>query len=138
MLLIHPLPGSPAADVDVAVIRVTRKPVAAALEFLVQFIEYDVRQHGREWTALRRSLDARTDQPILHYPCFEERSQQGQQPFVADPLGDPRQQSVVVDPVEEPFEIQIHHPAVAFGLILLRLLHRLVRRSLGSEPIAVH
>src|ERR1700730_2447534 len=34
-------------------------------------------------------------------------------------------------------EITIHHPAVAFGLILLRLFHRLVCRSLGPKPIAV-
>src|SRR6266849_3488113 len=58
-------------------------------------------------------------------------------PFIADLFGDLRQQSVVIDPVEKFLEIQIHHPAVAFGLILLRLLHRLVCRSLGPKPIAV-
>jgi hypothetical protein len=43
----------------------------------------------------------------------------------------------VVDPVEKFLEVQIHHPAVAFGLILLRLFHRLMCRSLGPKPIAV-
>ena len=43
----------------------------------------------------------------------------------------------MIDPVEKFLEIQIHHPAVAFGLILLRLRHRLMCRSLGPKPIAV-
>src|SRR5229473_4009606 len=58
-------------------------------------------------------------------------------PLIADPFGYLREQSVVVDPVEKFLEIQIHHPAVAFGLILLRLLHRLMCRSPGPKPIAV-
>src|SRR6266704_1197006 len=59
------------------------------------------------------------------------------QPLTADPFGTLCEQSVVVDPVKEFLEIQIHHPAVAFGLILLRHLHRLMCRSLGPKPIAV-
>jgi hypothetical protein len=39
--------------------------------------------------------------------------------------------------IQEFLEIQIHHPAVACGLILLRLFHRLMCRSLGPKPIAV-
>ncbi len=50
-------------------------------------------------------------------------------PFIADLFGDLREQSVVVDPVEKFLEIQIHHPAVAFAWILLRLLHRLILLS---------
>src|SRR6266852_1098055 len=54
-------------------------------------------------------------------------------PFIADLFGDLREQSVVVDPVEKFLEIQIHHPAVAFAWILLRLLHRLMKRTRTSK-----
>src|ERR1022692_1345710 len=71
------------------------------------------------------------------YSGSQERTNQSQQPLIADPFGNLREQSVVIDPVEKFLEIQIHHPAVAFGLILLRLFHRLMCRSLGRTPIAV-
>ena len=44
----------------------------------------------------------------------------------------------MVDPVEELFQIQIHHPAAAFGYILLSLGYRLMRRASGPEPVAVN
>src|SRR6267378_515562 len=88
-------------------------------------------------TTLRSPFLARTYQPVLHHSGLQERANQFQQTLVADPFGDLREQSVVVDPVEKFLEIQIYHPAVAFGLILLRLLYRLMCRSLGPKPIAV-
>jgi site-specific DNA recombinase len=90
-----------------------------------------------ERTTLRSPFLARTYQPVLHHSGLQERANQFQQTLVADPFGDLREQSVVVDPVEKFLEIQIYHPAVAFGLILLRLLYRLMCRSLGPKPIAV-
>src|SRR3984893_14933380 len=53
------------------------------------------------------------------------------------PLGNLRHQSVVVDPIEELLQIQIHHPAIAFGDVLLRLFHRLMRRPPRTKPVAV-
>src|SRR6266851_5513575 len=88
-------------------------------------------------TTLRRAFLGRTYQPVLHYSGSQECTNQSQQPLIADTFGYLREQSVVVDPIKEFLEIQIHHPAVAFGLILLRLLHRLMCRSLGPKLIAV-
>ena|ERR671922_2101769 len=39
----HSFTGSPTANVDVAVVRVSREPMSASLQFLIQFVEYDVR-----------------------------------------------------------------------------------------------
>jgi hypothetical protein len=39
--------------------------------------------------------------------------------------------------IQEFLQIQVHHPAVSFGDILLRRSHRLMCRALGSKPIAV-
>ena len=88
-------------------------------------------------TTLRCSFLGRTHQPVLHYAGSQEGTNQFQQTFIADPFGNLCKQSVVVDPIKEFLQIQIHHPAVSFGLILLRLRHRLVCRSLGPKPIAV-
>src|SRR5207253_1713560 len=38
---------------------------------------------------------------------------------------------------EKLFQIKINHPAVAFGDILLRLRHRLMRRTLRTKPVTV-
>src|SRR3989454_3964666 len=39
----HSFTSSPTADVNVAVIRISREPVSAPLQLLIQFVEYDVR-----------------------------------------------------------------------------------------------
>ena len=39
----HPLPRPLAADVDIAVIRITHEAMLAPFEFSVEFIEHDVR-----------------------------------------------------------------------------------------------
>src|SRR5258708_26613815 len=39
----HSFTGSPTADVDVAVIRISGEPMSAPLQLLIQFVEYDVR-----------------------------------------------------------------------------------------------
>ena len=60
-----------------------------------------------------------------------------QQPLVFHPLRDAAHQFVVVDPIEEFLQIEIHHPVVAFGDVLLRLGHGLMRRPSRSKPVAV-
>jgi hypothetical protein len=39
----HSFTGSPTANVDVAVVRVAWEPMSTPLQFLVQFVEYNVR-----------------------------------------------------------------------------------------------
>src|ERR1700737_63613 len=39
----HSFTGSPTADVDVAVIRISGEPMSAPLQLLIQFVEYDFR-----------------------------------------------------------------------------------------------
>src|SRR5438552_11657065 len=38
-----PFAGSPTADVNVAVIRISGEPMSSPLQLLIQFVEYDVR-----------------------------------------------------------------------------------------------
>jgi hypothetical protein len=75
---------------------------------------------------LRRPFHAGTDQPVLHHPGVQERPDELQQPLVSDSSGDLTHQFVVIDPIEEFLQIQIHHPAVARSDILLRLRHGLM------------
>src|SRR6266851_1721681 len=39
----HSFAGSPTADVNVAVVRISCEPMSAPLQLLIQFVEYDVR-----------------------------------------------------------------------------------------------
>ena len=117
----HSFPGPPAANVDIAVVRIPRKPEPAPLQLPVELVEHDVRQQGRQRPALRRPFIHRTHQPAFHHSGLQKCPDQLQQPLVAHPFCDLRHQFVVVDPVEEFLQIQIHHPAIACGDVLLRL-----------------
>ena len=133
----HPLTRAFAADVDVTVVRITNEAVSPVLQLAVEFVEHEVTEQWRKRSSLRSSFHARADQSILHHPGIEERPDELQQPLVLDALGDLAHQFVVIDSIEELFQIEINHPAVACSDILLRLSHGLMRRPTRSEPIAV-
>src|SRR5215831_7767201 len=77
------------------------------------------------------------NQPVFQYSSLQKRPDQLQQPLVVDPLGDSSHQSVVIDPIEKFLQVKVHHESIAFGDVLLRLFHRLMRRASGSKPVAV-
>ena len=133
----HSFPCPPAANVDIAVVRIPREPETAPLQLPVELVEHDVRQQGRQRPALRRPFIHRTHQPVFHHSGLQKRPDQLQQPLVANPFCDLCHQFVVIDPVEELLQIQIHHPAIACGDILLRRCHRLMRRASRPKPVAV-
>ena len=66
----------------------------------------------------------------------EKRPYQFEQPLIGDSFRDARHQDVVVDSIEELLQIDVHHPAVAFGQIFLYLSHRLMCRAAGAESVA--
>ena len=54
----------------------------------------------------------------------------------AHPLGHQPHQDVVVDPVEELLQVDVHHNVVAGRDVRLRLCHRLMRRAPRPEAVA--
>jgi site-specific DNA recombinase len=92
---------------------------------------------GSKRTPLRGALIHRTDQAILHHPSLEKGPDELEHPFIRHPRGNTRHQAIVIDSVEEFFEIKIDHDVVALGDVSLRLGHRLVGRSPRSEAVAV-
>src|SRR5262249_13839660 len=82
----HPLTRSFAANVDVAVVRVSNKPVSPALQLPVEFVEHEVAEQGRKWASLRSPFHTGTDQPVLHDSSIQECSDEPQQPFVPNSL----------------------------------------------------
>ena len=77
------------------------------------------------------------DQSILHHPGVQERPDEFQQPFVFDTLGDLCHQFVVINSIEKLLQIEINHPAVAFGNVPLCLRYSLMRRSSRSKTVTV-
>src|SRR5882757_878255 len=97
-------------------------------------------KRSKQWrkrSSLRSPFHARADQPVLHHPGIQECPDELQQPLVLDTFGDLAHQLVMIDPIEEFFQIKINHPTVACSDILLRLSHGVTRGSTWSEPIAV-
>jgi len=92
---------------------------------------------GRERTALWGPLVHRADQAIFHHPGLEKRPDEFEHPFVGHPRRDACYQAVVIDPVEEFFEIEVNDDAVALGNVLLRLGYCLMGRASRSEAVTV-
>jgi len=61
----HPLTRPFAANVDVAIVRVSNKPVSPALQLSVEFVEHEVAEQGRKWASLQGPFHTGTDQPVL-------------------------------------------------------------------------
>src|SRR5438132_4411872 len=77
------------------------------------------------------------DQAVFHYTGLEKRPDEFEHTFVGDPRRHARHQAVVINPVEEFFEIKVNHDAVARGNVLLRLGHGLMGRAPRSEAVTV-
>src|SRR5258705_2169830 len=122
----HPLTRAFAAHVNVTVVRIANKAMSAALQLPVEHIEHEVTQQWRKRASLRSPFHAWADQPVLHHPGIQECPDEFQQPLVLDTLGDLAHQFVVIDSIEEFFQVEINHPAVALRNILLRLSHGLM------------
>ena len=76
-------------------------------------------------------------QAVFHHPGLEKRPDEFEHTFVGHPRRDARHQAVVIDPVEEFFEIKVDHDAVARGNVLLRLGHGLMGGASRSEAVTV-
>ena len=122
----HPVTRSGTPDVDVAVVRVAHKAESPAFEFPIKIVEYEVAEQGGQRSSLRSAVHAGADQPVLHHAGVQERPNESPQPAVFDALGDTAHQFVVVDAIEEFFQIEIDHPVVAVGDVVLRLGHGLM------------
>src|ERR1700732_3153922 len=92
---------------------------------------------GRKRAPLWGPFYAWADQPVFHHPGIQECPDEFPQPLILDSFGDLSHQFVVIDSIEKFLQIQINHPAIACGNVLLRLGHRLMSRPSWSEPVAV-
>src|SRR5271165_3096414 len=67
----------------------------------------------------------------------EKRPDEFEHTLIGHSRGDARHQAVMIDPVEEFFEIEIDHDVEALGDITLRLSHCLVGGSPRSKAVTV-
>src|SRR6185436_525379 len=84
---------------------------------------------------LRRAFLPPDADSVLHHPRSQESSDERQYPLVFDSPGYPRRQNVVLDPVEELLQVQIHYDVPSFGDILTSLPQRIVRPASGAKTI---
>ena len=133
----HPFSGAAAANIDIRVVGIAAEAETPAGQFLVEIVKHEIAQEGRERTPLRGARIHRTDQTILHHPGLEKSPDEPEHAFIRQPRGNPRHQAVVVDSVEEFFEIKIDHDVVARGNVALRLGNSLVGGSPRSEAVTV-
>jgi hypothetical protein len=94
---------------------------------LVSFLddaEGDVREQGRENSALRRAGVAPEERALRENAGLEERNDQAVHFGVVDPSADALHQAVMVDVIEASFDVALHDPLVR-ELLLAALLVRL-------------
>ena len=86
--------------------------------------EFQIRAVGRMFNSSRPTGPPcgvpGTGYPLCSYIRFQVPPNQLQHPLVANMLRNPARQHVMVDPVEELLQINVHHIATAFTLILCR------------------
>src|SRR5204863_4371625 len=79
----------------------------------------------------------RADQAVFHHAGLEKPPDEFEHTFVGDPRRHARHQAVVINPVEEFFEIKVNDDAVARGNVLLRLCYSLMSGASRSEAVTV-
>lgn len=109
--------GAVAANIAVAVIRVTAEPVTTSSQFFVEIVEHDITEEGRERTACGVPSFYRSNQTISQCPGIQECSAKLDYAFMVS--GDARHQDVAVNSVEKSFQIEINHYVVAIGDVTL-------------------
>jgi hypothetical protein len=132
----HSFARSLTAHIHIAVVGVAHEPVAASLQFPIHFVQQHVGQQRRERPALRRSFVALHDHAVVHDASVEVSPNQPQYGLVVYPLGQPIHEHVVIDPVEELLQIDIHHHPPAFLHMALCLQHGIVCASARPEAVA--
>jgi len=93
------------------------------------------RSHGRATVLF--ALLTLTEPKRLREKGGEKGPEEPAHPRVGRPLGHLPHQFVVIDAVKELLEIQVNHPGVAVGHVLLRLGHGLMGGPVRAEPVAV-
>ena len=82
---------------------------------------------------MRHPKTCRLNQTINQHPGTKIGTYQFQQPLVSDFAGDPHHQSIMVDRVEELFEINIHGDLTAILNVLPKLTNSVVCRTVGPK-----
>ena len=85
---------------------------------------------------MRRSLIARFDQTVFDHAGLEKSPDEFEHTFVGDPFGNACHQPIVIDPVEELFEIEINYDSVATSNVAPSHSNRLMARTAWPKSIA--
>ena len=91
---------------------------------------------GRYRAPLRGSRCVGLDEPPDHHPGVEVLPEEAEEPRVLHPARHPCHEHVVVDAVEELFQVQIHDPAIARFHVAAGGRHRVVAAPPGAEAEA--
>src|SRR5215208_1787740 len=120
------------------VIGVAHETVASACELPVELVEHDVGEQRRERATLRRPL-LRADHHSVwhHHLSLEHPLDQPQHPRVSDSLLlKPRQESRVVNPIEELLQVEVHYPLATLGDVAFGLGDGRLTTPLRPEAVA--
>src|SRR6516162_1317006 len=123
------LSGPRAAHEDVAIVGVTNEPMTPPLPFSVQLIEHDA--------SLRCSFGGGDFRSVGHHHARRQHpSHQGQQPAIGDPLGNPVEPALMMDPVEGSYHTlhTTHLHDIARSVTILRERHPFEGRSPTTMP----
>ena len=71
-----------------------------------------------------------------HHTGLQKRPNQLEHSLVGHALGYRREQAIVIHSIEKFLQVEIYHPAVSFGNVLLCLTHRLPRTMPRSKTVA--
>ncbi len=111
--------------------------MAASFEFSVEHVEHQVRQERRKRSSLGYAFARGTGEAADHHASGEVTPDELDDCDVVHALSDETHENVVVDSVEELFEVDVDDDPLPPQGIALRLGDGTMRRTVRPEAVAV-
>src|SRR3989304_9713741 len=100
-------------------------------------IQINIRQQWTEVSALRSALKALLEYPFVHYPAFKEHFYERKNSPICNLFAYKIHHYLMVNMVEESFDICIYYPVVAFLKVRFTLLYCRMGIGVGSVTMAL-
>ena len=110
--------------------------MSASFQFTIKHVEQKVRQQGRQRAALRRSFRRFMQAIPIKDTCFQKMPDQPHYSGIPNSLFHLAHQLVMIHPIKELFQINVHHPVVSRAQVFLCSGNRLMGVPAWSEAVA--
>lgn len=118
------------------IVGVAHQDLAEEGQAFVELVEEEVREHGGDHGALGQSTGERNDPGAVVDLRADPALEKGENVGIERQAAEASQQLVVIDVVEKPFDVRVHHPAEALLPQLVDAVDGVLDRAPLAEGVA--